>query len=467
MATSVATLKYGSYVFDPVPQLGFSESIGGVSGSNVGGASKSRDVSIEGQLLGANLNEIQTKIWALESALSVTGLALYWHDGTSLRINQVITEPIKLDVPAEWGQYTIKYSIKMKYYPDITAGISFKYGDYVFDPVPQIGMKDGTSRLGESGMGAGNRERILSLRGKVTGTSLTDVQAKMFALSAALAKEYEPVYWYDGTVARINNVRAQPTALDFAEDWTAYEANYTAQIKYWPLGETHYGFATCKYGRYEFTPPPVMGREYNVQRATPEAAPDSTKVTVTLNGILDKGTVALNLTALADLETALKTDGLVLQYGTFTQAVRVQRLSYPPDTHISKIPFTAVFEYDSNVGTDGVTKMTSQRQVQSSQRIAKMQFPFVNGSLIQQVGGNGQIITATGSITALTIAEARTAAAVEILSMFPEVLDPTSGKYEETRNITEDIEGKKVDWQVVMYYTQPALVGGVYGDLTI
>lgn len=333
-----------------------------------------------------------------------------------------------------------------------------RYGSYTFAVVPQIGIRDSKKLLGSSGTGSGSIERTITLKGKLIGADFNSVQTKIWALQAAFAKAGELLYIHDGTTTRINNVVAHPVGVEIPEDWHQYEAEFTVRLQYIPLGETHYNPVTVSYGSYTFSPIPAIGRNYTVNRATEYSARDSSKMVITLQGFIDKGSVSANVTELNLLLAAIATDQS-LTYGPTVQSVRINNFTHDPDITDRRLSYTLTCEYDTEVGVDGVKKIVSTRTIVNQERVAIHHIPFNDDALIQRIGRAGAQITANGFIVADTIANARTAAATEIDAQFP----VASGSVETQRTIVEDIEGKKVDWTVNRFYPVPALTGGVYG----
>jgi len=333
---------------------------------------------------------------------------------------------------------------------------TLKYGTYTFDPVPQIGVRDSVRRLGESGMGPGSVTRTITLKGKLLGANLNAIQERVWALKAALSNHGATLYWKDGQTVRINAV-AQPMAVDIPEDWGQYEAEYNISFQSIPLDETHTAPFAVSYGGYNFDPIPVMGRDISAVRNAGGAF-QSSRVEVTLQGFIDKGSLAANLTELTNLQTALSNDD-TLTYGPFTQTCRFTRFSYPPDVGDTRIYWTLVLEYDSDLSTGGVKQMSSTRSISRVvERTAWHFVPYRNGSSVQTLGQSDQDIVANGFVVAATMAEARAAAATELEAQFP------AGGYELTSSrITEDAEQKRVEWNITRRYTAPALTGGVYG----
>lgn len=332
------------------------------------------------------------------------------------------------------------------------------YGSYAFSPVGQVGIRQAPQRLGDNGLGAGVAKTVVTIKGKLYAEGLNAVQTKIWQLEAAFKKHRQQLYWHDGTTTRINNAIAQPVSLDVPADWSQYEADYTVVLEYMPLDETHNAPFSVSYGSYVFSPIPVMGREFEVQRDTPQSERGSTKVTLTLNGFFDKTSEALNRAEINTLMAALASDD-TLTYGGFVQSVRYQRFSHSPVVGDRRINWTLVFDYDDDVGGDGVIKMQSSRRItRVTDRIRPHKVPFRDGSRTQNVGESDQQITATGFVVAETLAEARSAADTEIDAQFP-----ANGLELEGSTVTENAKEKKVEWNVTKLYESPALRGGVYG----
>jgi len=334
---------------------------------------------------------------------------------------------------------------------------TIKYGNYTFNPVPQFGIRDNIKRLGESGYGGGNIERSVTLKGNLFGSNLNEVQTKIWALQAALALDGQVLYINDGVTTRVNTI-AKVLSVDIPEDWGQYDAEYTIRLLYFPLSETHYNPITVSYNGYTFNPIPIMGREFVVNRPSPEAARDAARVTITLQGILDKGTTTGNFTEWNAILAAMATDG-TLTYGSFVQSVRAGRATYAPDIGDRRLSYTLSFDYDTQVAASGVKKMSSSRSIDNSERVAVHYLPFSNDALTQRLGRNGQHIIASGFIVADTMANARAAAMTEIAAQFP----VTSDVIEENRRIVEYPSEYKIEWNVTRFYPTPALTGGVYG----
>lgn len=344
-----------------------------------------------------------------------------------------------------------------------TSVATLRYDTYTFaSPLPQIGIRDGVKRLGESGFGPGSTDRKITIKGKLYATDLNAMQTKIWDLKAAFQKSGKQLYWHDGVTARINNAIVQPESCEIPEDWGQYENDYTITLNYIPLGDTHYAPVTVSYNGYTFTPIPVMGREYSVNRPSPQAARDSSIITVTLQGFVDKGTVSGNFAEWDAILAAMATDG-TLTYGPFVQSVRAGKASHVADVGDRRLSFTLSFDYDTDIAADGVVKMSSTRAIDNSERVAIHYLPFSDDARVQRTGRNGQRIVLTGYIIADTLANAKIAAQTEIASLFP--VDPNA--IEESRKINETAAELKVDWNVTRFYPSPVLTGGVYGGAPV
>lgn len=345
--------------------------------------------------------------------------------------------------------------------------VAAKYDTYVFDPVPQIGVRDNVARIGDLKYGPGTKESTITLVGVLEGNNHNEVMAKIVALRAALSKFGKTFYWHDGVAIRLNGT-VQPLSVDIPDDWQQYEAKYTINLLYYPRDETqwNHGITACSYNGYTFNPIPILGREYNPNRESEAATRHGSVMEITLSGFFDKGSYANNIAEYNLLLLACATDG-TLAYGVpggWTQACRFNRLSTAPDIGDVRISYTVVLEYDLDYGTSGVTKMSSSRTVESEERDAIDYVPFMDDGQVQPLGRSAQKITANGYVTAKSLAEAKAAAAAELTPggwLFPGTLNVDC--VEPTRTIEEDPEQKTVRWNVVRVYPIPLLTGALYG----
>lgn len=341
-----------------------------------------------------------------------------------------------------------------------TSVATLKYGNYTFTPVAQVGIRDATQRIGESKFGPGNIRRVVTLKGKLFGNNLNEVQTAVWALQAALALEGQTLYYKDGTTVRINDT-AQVSSIDIPEDWGQFEADYTIQFEYIPLTDTHYAAASVSYNGYTFNPIPAMGRELVVNRDDADSITrQGATATVTLTGFIDKGSVSANFTEINALMTALASDG-TLTFGSFVQSVRVDKISIPPDIGDRRLTYSVSFKYDAMLPVNGVRKMSSSRSIKNDYRVAIHYIPYQDDAIINQIGRNGSIITAQGYVIADSMVHAQTAANTEVNSLFP------FGGIEQARTITEKASDNRIDWNVQQIYATPPITGGIYGGFPL
>ncbi|MCW8133127.1 MAG: hypothetical protein KIS92_22470 [Planctomycetota bacterium] len=348
-----------------------------------------------------------------------------------------------------------------------TSVAILKYGDYQFSPVPQIGIRSNFNRGGESKTGPAAREKIVTLRGRLKGNDLNAIETKVAALEVALGKEEQVLYFKDGVTERINAV-AHVLSFEMPEEWGQYERHYSITLQYIPLDDVHKAPALVSYGSLvicalnEDKPMPIFGREFSVERETPDSDRGTTRVQVSLTGFIEEGSITANLTLLNTYITAFQTDGGLLKFGNFEQTVNVEKFSHQPDTMTRRVAWSAVFSYSVGAGGPyaGVKKMSSSRRISRvNQRIARHFIPFIDHASVQVLGEGAQSIQATGFVVADTMANARAAAFAELEAQFP------VGGYEESNSeVTEKESEARVEWSVSRFYPIPVLRGTIYGD---
>lgn len=361
-----------------------------------------------------------------------------------------------------------------------TSVATLKYGDYTFTPVPQVGVRSNFARSGENQTGPANRSKVVTLVGRLKGTSLHDIETKIKALEDALKQDRLTLSWHDGTTQRINDV-ASVLSLDIPAEWNEYQAKYTVTLQYWPLDEVFKAPATVSYNNFTFcelngnAPIPIFGRETTVDYDSADSTTrNCDRITVSLSGFFDEGSISANLTKLAALEAALGSNA-VLTYGDFVQTVKVTRWSHSPDLMDRRVGYSISFTYESNIGDNGVKKLVSSRRVSRiTQRSAFHYIPFFDYAGTQLIGKGGQQIQATGYVIAESMAEARTAAQAEIEAQFPEAATPEDivylygatyhGVELQSSEVTEKEDENRVDWSVTRFYPTPVLSGGIYGS---
>lgn len=353
---------------------------------------------------------------------------------------------------------------------------------YGFNPCPQIGCKDDFQRAGESKLAPTNKRRIVTLHGHFSGANLYAIQTKIAALRSALSKEGQVLYFHDGTAIRINNEAVVVDSVDIPVQWGQYHSDYTVQLSYWPLDDVHKAPAVVSYGTFVFCnitdkitqPMPLLGRELKVERQSPDAVRESARVTLTLSGFFEEGSMTANQTKLAALNTALATDDLTLVYGSFSQSVKVLSWTHHEDTLQRRIGYVVTFQYVETAQANGIIKLSSMRRVSRvTQRSVQHFVPYLDYATVQVLGRGGQKISATGYVICDTLADAQIAAQIEIAKQFPLVPTPAeliyayglnyAGVEDQSSNVTESADQKKVDWNIERFFGTPGLLGGLYG----
>ena len=351
---------------------------------------------------------------------------------------------------------------------------------YMFTPVPQVGQRDDFARAGESKLAATNKRRVVTLHGHLTGSSLNAIQTKVAALRAAMSKEEQTFYYYDGTSVQINNVKVAIESVDIPLQWGQYHTDYTVVLSYWPLDDVHKAPAVVSYGSYVFCnlndnkPMPIIGRELKVERQSPDADRESARVVLTMSSFIEEGSITANLAKFALMNTALATDNLTLVYGSFSQTVKVLGWTHHEDTLQRRIGYAIQFQYIETARANGVIKLSSMRRVtRVTQRYVAHLVPFIDFASVQTLGRGGQKISATGYVICDTLADARIAAQVEIANQFPSVATPPelvaeygamyTGVEDQNSIVTEYADQHRCDWSIDRFYGIPALVGGLYG----
>lgn len=349
-----------------------------------------------------------------------------------------------------------------------TSTAILKYGTYIFadhGPIPQVGMRSNATPIGSNKSGPANRQKVVSLVGRVEGNNLNEVQTKVWALEAAFAKQDQTLYWHDGTTLRINR-SAKVESIDLPAEWGQYEANFTITLTYWPLDDQNTPPFTVSFGAFTFNPIPILGKEFTAERETPDSARGVNRYVISLSGFIDNGSISANKTESDALEAALAADG-TLTYDGLVQSVKVDNFHIDPDTFQNRIGYSIRFSYASGFTGAGsnVVKSSSSRQIgRVSRRSAIHYIPNVDDATVQLLGKNGQQIVATGFLIGTSMAAARTAAATEIAAQFPSAPVGVTMIEDPGSTVTEKSSENRVDWNVTKFYTAAVLTGGIYGS---
>jgi len=196
MGTSVATLTYGAYTFNPIPQVGWKDAIQRTGQVGTGPGILQRTVTLVGKVTGNDLNAVQTKFHALRAALEIDGGTLVFNDGTSTRINAV-AHVTAFDTPTEWGQYEQTYTVTLNLVPlSITrvAPIEVSYGTFKFatnaanNPWPTIARDFTVERETPDGTRGVTRAKV-TLTGWFEAGSISANLTQQADLIAALATD--------------------------------------------------------------------------------------------------------------------------------------------------------------------------------------------------------------------------------------------------------------------------------------
>ena len=362
-------------------------------------------------------------------------------------------------------------------------------GGYTFGPVPQVGQRDEFTRAGESKMAPTNKRRVVTLHGHFTGANLNAIQTKVASLRAALSKEGQVLYFYDGTTVRISNELVTVDNIDIPVQWGQYHTDYTITLSYYPLDDVHKALGLVSYGNFVFCadnssqPTPIIGREIKVERQSPDAAMESARVILTISGFFEEGSLSGNQTKIAALIAELEADrtgsgpgiGTLTYPGlmgaTNTQTVKVVGFNQHEDSLQRRIGYSVQFQYVDSVIANGVVKLSSMRRVSRvTQRYVAHLVPFIDYASVQLLGRGPQKISATGYVICNTFANAQIAADIEIAAQFPVVSTPPElvavygstyqGVEDPNSNVTPYASQCRVDWSVERFFGVPALVGG-------
>lgn len=339
-----------------------------------------------------------------------------------------------------------------------------KYGTYTFNPVPQVGFKSSASPLGTNKTGPASRDMICTIVGKILGTSFQDIQSRVWALQVALATQDQNFYWHDGTTLRINQ-QVKVLTMDMPAEWGTYEANYQITLTYIPLGDVNTPPFLVKYGSYTFSPIPIFGRSMRVERESPDSVKGPNRWGLSLSGFIDKGTIAANKAEFDLLKAAVSADA-TFQYDSFIQAVKIGECSVLEDTWQRRINYAINMAYSEGIDSgNGVIKMASSRTISRLvSRVAPHYIPFIDDQQVQILGRAGQTISAQGFIIGDTLAQAKTAANIEIEAQFPAPTGDSVRWEDPSSKVTEKYTENRIDWNVTRNYTTPVLTGGIYGS---
>jgi len=348
---------------------------------------------------------------------------------------------------------------------------TFTYGSLTLDDddMPMVGRKVVPRRLGDPKDGPMVMHEVITVRGTMVGDDYHANQTTVAAMHTELIKDRQALYWHDGTSAVLDI--ASGTILvedgaDFPAEWGQYEQSYTFSFRR-PIDATHNVSTTCTYGGYTFDPCPAIGTQEEPIRGGTHAAQKGRRVTLSISGEIQEGSLSANLTELTAMTTALQTDSAQFVFGSINETVIVKSVNTPTVYPSVAIPYAVVFEYTEGDVSDGVIRMKRQRTVSGAgNRHPKHMSPYVDGSSYQDLGEVDQTIRIRVLVEADTIGQARTAAAAAVLALKEEA--PSGGEVYESpvRNVAEGIDDNTITVTATFCYTRIALQGGVYGDVS-
>lgn len=320
------TLTYGSYDFvasGPTPQVGIETSY---ERPNDGPAYVVRRVRVSGYF--ANYNDFaanQGAVDALRTALKQDNSTLVFHDGTHSIINAT-ARVVSHNVPVEWGQYLANYEIEFEYRAlDVTHNISLTstLGAETLSPPPSFGRE------------YENDGAVMKCKVTITGFfaegSITANQTKIDALRDLVKAAGTTALVYDGVSVSVRDV-----IVSSPVSWTSDTVPYTITCTF-DTARTGLISAASLGGR-SFPITPSFGRRHSKEGHRQH-------VEVTLTGVLDEGTIALNQAELEAFRDICNTSKATLVYGSFSQSVRNMRIEAPVNWTETYLPYTITADY--------------------------------------------------------------------------------------------------------------------------
>lgn len=113
---SSAILRYGSYEFIPVPQVGVRKDYER-QGGKTGPALSTATITLVGRLKGDNDSEVNLALANLQAALAKDHQTLYYKDSAGFERYNIEANLISFDAPASWHQYELRYTITLQTVP--------------------------------------------------------------------------------------------------------------------------------------------------------------------------------------------------------------------------------------------------------------------------------------------------------------------------------------------------------------
>jgi hypothetical protein len=301
-------------------------------------------------------------------------------------------------------------------------------GTYTFDQeaMPLIGRRVEYARQSDQGQ-AGNRRINCTLNGFFYKNSHKDVVAEYKKLLDVLKCNDAKFTYKTDNLTTVLDQRVYIDGYDEPVDWKQYTGDYNLSFHYFEqpnhlladLGITAiyspntgapFNFETTPHWAASFKP---NRANFRAPRVTPSGQAIANETQVTLEGRLAADDhVALRNKAEA-LTQALQYDG-VLNYGAWTNNVRVEGFSIPTTFPRNYLDYQIVFKYDS----PGIIEFRSKREIGRIHGSPKItEIPFCGTVRTQVFPVLGQEISYFFSLRAMTISAARTALANEVANM--------------------------------------------------
>lgn len=301
-------------------------------------------------------------------------------------------------------------------------------GTFTFDRefMPLIGRRVGYARQGDQGY-AGNKRIDCTLNGFFYSISHKEVVDRYQALLAILkCNDAHFVYRTDDQTIIVDK---QVYIDDYAEpvDWKQYSGEYSLAFHYFEL-PTHtlsdlgiqavYSPSTGP--PYTFNPVPNWSGSFKPNRpnwrgprVTPSGQPLASETTVTLTGRLAADDHAALKNKVDALTGALQYDG-TLNYGVWTNQVRVEDFQIPSTFPRNYVDYQIVLKYDS----PGIIKFSSKRSVSRLHNHPKItELPLCGTVRTLLFTPLGQTINYYFNIQAMSIPAARTLLINEVQAM--------------------------------------------------
>lgn len=221
-----------------------------------------------------------------------------------------------------------------------------------------------------------------------------------------------------------SNKTAYVQSYNEPEEWKATDGEYTIQLYYWETPtDSSTVFGTCSFGGYDLSPLPSFGRKTtNSKKSYGDSVNIDTgnkakhKVSITLQGFIpvtDVDTAVGIQTAM--MEAFMANAGInTLNYGGFAQTCHCISLSFNDDVAENQLFYQAEFEYYSSTVFEIVSNVNFTRTYTNftvKQKAGCDQSSIVLGNT------SGQEVTYSVSVTADTIANAKSECATQLAAI--------------------------------------------------